>query len=130
VTNRDYFDAFKTYVRSQHWGDKPYIGEYLDEKNGAWLKGPNPRSRYYHHSTFADLVIGGVVGLRPRLDDVVEVHPLLPEGTWDWFALDGVKYHGRTLTILWDREGKRYGRGRGLIVLADGKEIARAEKLQ
>lgn len=130
VTNRDYFDAFKTYVKSQHWqGGKPYIGEYLDEKTGAWLKGDHPRSRWYNHSTFADLLIGGVVGLRPRGDDLVEVWPLLPEGTWDWFALDDVKYHGRTLTILWDRDGKRYGRGAGLIVLADGKEIARGNTL-
>jgi hypothetical protein len=48
---------------------------------------------------------------------------------WDWFCLDGVKYHGHTLAIIWDRDGKHYGRGTGLIVLADGKEIARAEKL-
>jgi hypothetical protein len=60
---------------------------------------------------------------------VVEVHPLLPAGTWEWFGLDGVPYHGRTLTILWDRDGRRYGRGPGLRVLADGVEIARAATL-
>ncbi len=130
VTKRDYLDALKTYAHSQHWGDKPYVGEYLDEKTGAWLKGDNPRSRWYHHSTFADLVIGGLVGLRPREDNVVDVWPLLPNGTWDWFALDDVKYHGRTLTILWDRDGKKYGRGAGLIVLADGKEVARGKTLE
>jgi hypothetical protein len=75
------------------------------------------------------LLITGVAGLRPRADDVIEIHPLLPEDTWDWFCLDGVKYHGRTLTILWDRNGKRYHRGTGLAILADGKKIARAEKL-
>jgi hypothetical protein len=40
-----------------------------------------------------------------------------------------VKYHGRTLTIFWDADGSRYGRGAGLCVLADGREIARADKL-
>jgi hypothetical protein len=129
VTSADYFDAFRTYVRSHRMDGKPYLGEYLDEKTGAWLKGNNPRSRWYNHSTFADLVIGGIVGLCPRDDAVVEVHPLLPRGTWDWFALDGVSYHGRSLTILWDRDGKRYGRGAGLRVLADGVEIARAAEL-
>jgi hypothetical protein len=109
---------------------KPYIGEYLDEKTGAWLKGNHPRSRWYNHSTFADLLIGGVVGLRPRADDTLEVHPLLPDGTWEWFCLDDVRYHGRTLTIVWDREGKRYGRGSGLILLVDGGEIARVPRLQ
>jgi len=129
VSSRDYFDAFLTYVHSQHADNKPYIGEYLDETTGQWINGKGGRSRYYNHSTFADLVIGGVVGLRPRADDIVEIYPLLPEGTWDWFCLDGVKYHNRLLTILWDKDGTRYHRGQGLIVLADGKEIAHADKL-
>ena len=62
-------------------------------------------------------------------DDVVEVNPLVPDGMWDWFCLDGVKYHGRVLTVVWDKDGKRYGRGQGLSVLADGRLIAHAEKL-
>ena len=129
VTGRDYFDAFLTYVRSQHDDGKPYVGEYLDEEDGYWLKGRAERSRYYNHSTFADLLITGLVGLVPRADEVLELHPLLPSGAWDWFALDGVAYHGRNLTILWDRTGTRYGRGAGLTVLCDGHVIARAADL-
>jgi hypothetical protein len=40
-----------------------------------------------------------------------------------------VPYHGRTLTILWDRDGSRYGKGKGLKVLADGRPIAHADAL-
>ncbi|HKW28083.1 MAG TPA: glycosyl hydrolase family 65 protein [Verrucomicrobiae bacterium] len=130
VTARDYFDAFLAYVHSQHADAKPYIGEYLDETTGQWINGKGGRSRYYNHSTFADLLITGVVGLVPRADDTVEVWPLLPEGTWNWFCLDGVKYHDHTLTILWDQDGTRYQRGKGLTVLAGGKEIAHADKLE
>jgi hypothetical protein len=130
VTARDYFDAFATYVHSQHYDGKPYIGEYLDEKTGAWLKGANERSRWYNHSTFADLLITGVIGLRPRTDDTLEIHPLLPERAWDWFCLDGVSYHNHTLTILWDRDGARYKCGRGFIVLINGKVLVRADTLQ
>lgn len=129
VTKADYFDAFLTYVHSQHADGKPYIGEYLDETTGQWINGKDGRSRYYNHSTFAGLLISGVVGLVPRSDEIVEVHPLLPDETWEWFCLDGVTYHGHALTIIWDQDGTRYGRGPGLIVLADGKEIARGEKL-
>jgi hypothetical protein len=118
-----------TYVHSHRFDGKPYIGEYLDEKTGAWLKGTAERSRYYNHSTFADLLISGIVGLRPRADSVVEVHPLLPSNAWEWFCLDGVKYHGHTLTILWDSTGKRYGYGKGLQVLADGRRIAHSKVL-
>lgn len=130
VSARDYFDAFKAYVRSQRYDGLPYIGEYLDETTGAWLKGRDPRSYYYNHSTFADLVIADLVGLRPRADAVVEVDPLLPADTWAWFRLDGVRYHGRELSILWDRDGSRYGRGAGLQVSVDGQVVARSEKLE
>jgi hypothetical protein len=40
-----------------------------------------------------------------------------------------VKYHGHNLTILWDKSGGKYGKGRGLIVLADGKTIAQSPEL-
>jgi hypothetical protein len=49
---------------------------------------------------------------------------------WDWFCLDGVKYHGHVLTILWDKDGKHYGRGPGLMVLADGKAMTRGDGLK
>ncbi|HEX2101717.1 MAG TPA: glycosyl hydrolase family 65 protein, partial [Candidatus Synoicihabitans sp.] len=129
VSPRDYYDAFLTYVRSHRFDGLPYIGEYQDEVTGQWLKGRDQRSRWYNHSTFADLLIAGVVGLVPRADDTIEVHPLLPENTWNWFCLDDVSYHGRSLTILWDRDGTRYGRGVGLTVLVDGEIVAQAEQL-
>ena len=44
--------------------------------------------------------------------------------SWDFFCLDQIRYHGRWLTILWDKTGERYGKGTGLRVFADGKEIA------
>jgi alpha-L-fucosidase 2 len=131
VTRRDYFDELVKYARSHQQDGQPYIGEYLDESTGAWLiTGPKAeRSRFYNHSTFADLVIGGLVGLVPREDDTIEVDPLLPAEVWDWFCLDNVSYHGRTLTIIWDRTGEHYKRGVGLTVLVDGQEVSRTPQL-
>ncbi|MGH7972351.1 MAG: glycosyl hydrolase family 65 protein, partial [Limisphaerales bacterium] len=56
------------------------------------------------------------------------VNPLIPDGVWDYFCLDNVHYHGHILTILYDKTGGRYGKGKGLRLLADGKEIAGSEK--
>ena len=128
-TRHDYLDALLTYTRSHRMNGQPYLGEYLDETTGAWLKGSHDRSRHYNHSLFADLIITGLVGLLPRADDTVEIHPLLPDGQWDWFALDAVPYHGRTLTILWDKTGARYGKGAGLRLFADGKLLAETNRL-
>lgn len=124
-----YFHQMERYVESQHHRGRPYIGEYLDEVTGYWLKGDQERSRYYNHSTFNDLMITGLVGLRPRMDNTVEVNPLIPEGKWDWFCLDNVLYHGRNLTILWDKDGSRYQRGKGLHIYVDGKEVGCADTL-
>jgi hypothetical protein len=59
----------------------------------------------------------------------VEVNPLVPEGTWDHLCLDNVLYHGHILSIIYDKTGGHYGRGKGLRVLADGKEIAASATL-
>ena len=145
-----YFRALKTYAVShrrtrEDGGVVPWIDENLNPDTGDWLsrtrlkawkdgtwnpgKGGRERGKDYNHSTFCDLVITGLIGLRPRDDDTVEVNPLLPDGTWEHFCLDNVLYHGRVLTILWDKTGKRYGKGPGLRVFADGRQIAAADRL-
>jgi len=149
VTPKDYFDVLKIYTRSHRLrledGRRvPWIDENLNPANGDWIartrlkrwkngtwdaaKGGEERGKDYNHSTYGDLIISGLVGLRPRSDDTVEVRPLVPE-TWDYFCLDRVRYHGRALTILYDKSGERYGRGKGLRVLADGREIAASSTL-
>lgn len=138
VSRRDFFDQLLTYSRAHQQNGRPYIGEYHDELNGDWLiTGPKAeRSRHYNHSTFCDLVISGLIGLVPRADDTVEVDPLVPTDAetghpaWDYFCLDGVPYHGHSLTIVWDRDGSRYGRGPGLTVWADGKQIAHSATIE
>jgi hypothetical protein len=150
VSRSDYLNLLKIYSHSQHlkrddgrvvpWIDEnlnPFNGDWLSRtrlkswKNGTWDpdKGGVERGKDYNHSTYCDLVINGLIGLRPRPDRTVEVNPLLPEGAWDYFCLDQVSYHGHPLTILYDRTGERYGRGKGLRVFADGEEIAATNRL-
>jgi hypothetical protein len=130
VADSNYFSLLNTYVESQYYRGRPYIGEYLDEKTGYWLKGDEERSRYYNHSTFNDLIITGLVGLRPRADNIIEVNPLLPANNWDWFCLDNVLYHGKIITIVWDKTGLKYKKGKGLSVWVNGKKTAGSDKLE
>lgn len=130
VNDSDYFRQMERYIESQYHRGRPYIGEYLDETTGYWLKGDQERSRYYNHSTFNDLIITGLVGLRPRPDNIIEVNPLVPKNRWDWFCLDNVLYHGNFITIIWDKTGKKYNRGKGLRVFVNGKEKASSGKLE
>jgi hypothetical protein len=151
VDRNDYFDLLKIYTKSQHrkredGKEVPWIDENLNPFTGDWiartmLKSMNggkwdahlggvERGKDYNHSTYCDLVISGPIGLRPRADSVIEVNPLLPKGVWDYFCLGNVLYHGRTITILYDKTGQRYGKGKGLRIFADGQQIGSADALQ
>jgi hypothetical protein len=70
------------------------------------------------------------MGLRPRADNKLEVNPLVPDGNWDYFCLDNVLYHGKMITMLYDKTGKKYGRGKGLQLFVDGRKVANSTSLQ
>ncbi len=129
ITRDDYVRLLLTYAQSHRMDDRPYIAEAADPFTGSWA-GHNAfyHSEHYLHSGFVDPVITGLVGLRPRADDTLVVNPLAPE-EWDYFALQGVDYHGHDLSIVWDREGTHYGQGPGLAVYLDGRELARTPEL-
>jgi len=150
VSSKDYFETLRSYTKSHRlqrddgtvvpWIDEnlnPHTGDWISRtrlkawKNDTWDsgKGGVERGKDYNHSSYCDLILTGLVGLRPRADNMVEVHPLIPPNTWDYFCLDGVPYHGRMLTILYDRSGEKYGKGSGLHILADGKKIGTSETL-
>lgn len=138
IDKKDYFDLLRTYTRSHRLKQAdgsvvPWIDENLDPDTGEWIARSILHSRNdqnkdrghdYNHSGYTDLIITGLAGLRPRADDTVEVNPLLPDGTWDYFSISRIPYHGRMITIQYDKTGKRYGKGAGLRILADGKLVA------
>ena len=132
-----YFSALMTYTRSHYLTENdqtiPWIDENMDPYNGSWLarelllkKDPvkiPERGKDYSHSTFADLVITGLCGLQSSLDGGISAHPLLPEKSWDYFLLDGVPVHGHSVSVQFDRDGSRYGRGAGLTLYVDGAAV-------
>ncbi|MGH7581777.1 MAG: MGH1-like glycoside hydrolase domain-containing protein [Gemmatimonadales bacterium] len=129
VTPQDYFRLFKTYTLDQRKNGRPYIAEAANPDNGSWAGHDTfDHSEDYFHSGYVDLVITGVIGLRPRADDSVEVAPLAP-ASWDHFAIEGVGYHGHTLAIYWDRDGSYYRHGAGLTIADGGRVVAHATRL-
>jgi hypothetical protein len=142
MTDQDYYKLFERYVASQHLTLKDgktidWIDEDLDADTDEWIakdmllaKGKQVgRGNYYNHSGFADPLITGLIGLRPWADGLIELHPMLPRREWSYFAIDALPYHGHSLTILWDANGKRYHRGKGLMLLVDGKLVAKRKDL-
>ena len=96
----------------------PWTGEYYNGDTGEW----RTEERDYNHSTYLDILITELAGLRVRDDDILEIRPLIDEHT-PGFILDGLRYRGHDLTIAWTRwrsakpglDGRR-----GLRIYADG----------
>lgn len=150
VTKADYFECLKIFTQSHRFRQIPpdgdtliskqlWIDENLNPYTGDWLArtrmevqgynhGFEERGIYYNHSTYCDLIITGLVGLRPALSDTLIVNPLVPDD-WDWFCLDQVLYKNHSITILWDRTGKKYGKGKGFRIFSDGKLLTQTREL-
>jgi hypothetical protein len=149
LSKKDYFDTLKIYTKSHRlkrpdgsvvpWIDEnlnPHTGDWISRtrlkswKNGTWDpgKGGIERGKDYNHSGYADLIITGICGIIPSDDKNLTIQPLAPN-SWDYFALDRVKYHGHELTLIWDKTGKKYGKGKGLTLFVDGKKAGHADTL-
>lgn len=120
VDRQDFFDLLRGYALTQRKDGQPYVAEAHHPDENRWIYDGRNHSEDYNHSTFNDIVLSGLLGIRPRGGDSVELAPLVPD-SWDHFAVENLAYHGRNLTMLWDRDGSTYGRGAGLRVWVDGK---------
>ena len=57
--------------------------------------GDHDRGKDYNHSTFLDLIIEGLIGIRAALSNLLVVHPLADPTSIKFFALDNLAYHGK-----------------------------------
>ncbi len=119
VDKDDYYQVLKTYAKSHYKNGSPWLAENLDADNGTWIADVK-RSPNYNHSEFTNLVITGLMGIRPDDTDVLTVNPLVPED-WDYFCLENVPYHDSLITILYDKDGTHYGQGEGFKIYVDGE---------
>jgi hypothetical protein len=151
ISRDAYFETLMTYAKSHRIKREdgtvvPWIDENLNPTTGDWIsrtrlkswkdgtwdsgKGGVERGKDYNHSTFCDLIITGLIGLRPRADNQIEINPLIPADKWEYFCLDQIPYHGQLLTVLYDKTGKKYNKGVGLRVYSNGKEIGSSASVQ
>jgi hypothetical protein len=150
INEEDYFELLKIYTNSHKlkrddgkvvpWIDEnlnPYTGDWIARtrlkswKNGTWSKekGGKERGKDYNHSTYNDLIITGLMGLRPRNDNIIEINPLIPKNMWDYFCLDNVLYHNKILTLVWDKYGDKYNRGKGFMLFIDGELMSQKQTI-
>lgn len=145
VSVNDYWALLSQYSRSHRlylddgrsvpWIDEntnPYTGDWISRtrkkadwpKEGALIE----RGKDYNHSSFTDLVITGLMGIRPDDSNRLVINPLVPERAWEYFCLDQLSYRGKSITLCYDRTGERYNRGSGFTVFVDGKKVHHSEQ--
>ncbi|KFZ36718.1 glycogen debranching protein [Shewanella mangrovi] len=130
VTKHDYMRLLEQYAALHMMNGQPDLQEDYDPDNGKVIVGLD-RSHHYFHSGFNDLIISGLVGIRPQPNNSVVVAPLVPnsgDGALDYFALQDVPYHGHQITITFDKTGQRYPE-QGLTVYVDGKAAAHSKTI-
>jgi hypothetical protein len=129
VATDDYVELLKTYTRTQYKEGRPYIAESANPYTGSWFGSNMPNhSEHYSHSGYVDLVLSGLLGIRPRADGTLVINPLIPDD-WDWFAAEGVQVHGHDIDVIWDRDGSKYGLGAGLRVRVENRDVASRETM-
>lgn len=130
ITSAEFMHLFLQYAYSHRDTDgTPCLDENMDPDTGIWLareimrdwKRPGKdatRGQHYNHSSFIDLVMTGICGIRPGEDDTLRIHPL---GTsLDAFSVSDVHYHGHTIDIDWNKTS-------GLRVTVDGAREFRCD---
>lgn len=143
ITREDYFKTFKIYSDSHRLSDGQgkevcWLDENLDPFTGEWIlreinldSGDTAQSgKDYNHSAFADLLITGLLGIMPQEDGSIIIDPLVPDDAWPWWSISGVSCCGKELTVVYDKDGSRYGCGKGLHVWTDSKKAAHANRVR
>ncbi|MBR4866241.1 MAG: hypothetical protein IKU11_06115 [Clostridia bacterium] len=121
ISKGDFMDMLLTYAYSHRDEDgTPWLDENMDPDTGEWLarkilrewnRDDKDRGRHYNHSTFIDLVMTGICGIRPVAENRLILCPL---GTsLEHFKAEGIGYHGHTVDVEWNQN-------MGLRVLVDG----------
>lgn len=123
ISTSDYLKILRLYTR-QHYLPNGKID--LVENYDPNLGGPIVYyywSNHYNHSSYNNLVITGLCGVRPSASDTLTLNPLI-DNSIEYFCLDDLLYHGHKLTVVYDRNGNKYNLGKGLTVFVDGKRAA------
>jgi hypothetical protein len=89
---------------------------------------------FIHHNilgAYNFMIIDDVAGVRPRVDGTLELWPI--DVGYDHFAVNNLDYHGRDMTVVWDKpgDGRRYypRAPEGYSVYLGGKRVFTVDDL-
>ena len=150
INKNDYYHLLLQYSRQHklenengeivNWIDEninPFTGDWIsrtrlknwDGKGWSDDKGGVERGKDYNHSGFTDLILSDLIGIKPNLDNIIEINPLVPD-EWEWFAVDNLYYQGKKFSLIWDKTGEKYNRGKGITLFRDNILVANSNRIE
>ena len=150
ISKQDYYNLLLQYAKQHKLeNDKDEIVNWIDENlnpyTGDWIsrtrlknwegkgwsedKGGIERGKDYNHSGFCDLVLSDLIGIKPNINNSIEINPLIPDD-WEWFAVKNIHFQGKEIDLIWDRTGDKYHIGKGLMLFVDQNLAIQKEKIQ
>lgn len=105
-------DMYRQLISWLAWNEN-IGGDNRYPDNNEYFFNWDPTSQTFGRSGIHHDVLGSfnwmfyqdVAGLQPRRDGSVELHPI--DLGYDHFTVNGLSYHGRDLTVVWQRPGGR-----------------------
>ncbi len=122
VSTTDYLNHLRLYAK-QHYlpdGKINLVENYDPDKGGPIVH--EYWGNHYNHSTFNNLIISGLCGIRPSPGDSLIIDPLI-DSSIQYFYLSKLSYHGQQLTVVYDADGEKYQWGKGLHVWVDNEKV-------
>ncbi|RIJ69552.1 hypothetical protein D1871_21815 [Nakamurella silvestris] len=113
-----------------------YPGADLRVPNQAeYYSGWNAATKTYNRNNPNHVMLGNMNyifiedmgGIQPRSDDTIELSPI--DLGYDYFMVNNLRYHGKDVTIVWDKDGTKYGLGQGYSLFVDGQKKVTTDKI-
>ena len=122
LDKNDFYALLSTFSNAHRLEDKCWIDENINPLTGYWMSRTmliergsyiKERGKDYNHSSFCDLIISDLVGIRPQPGRKVSIEPLIP-ASWSSYSLTNVHYHNHCIDIVYDA-------AKGYFIYLDGK---------
>tara|TARA_B100000963_G_scaffold361927_1_gene400941 strand:- start:56 stop:1699 length:1644 start_codon:yes stop_codon:yes gene_type:complete len=150
VSKNDYYNLLLQYAKQHkikneegktlNWIDEnfnPFTGDWISRtrlknwegKGWSKEKGGVERGKDYNHSGFCDLILSDLIGIKPNINNSLEINPLIPID-WDWFAIENIYYQGKEIDLIWDKTGGHYNAGKGFMIFVDQDLVLQKKEIQ
>ena len=150
VSKNDFYNLLLQYAKQHkikneegktlNWIDEnfnPFTGDWISRtrlknwegKGWSKEKGGVERGKDYNHSGFCDLILSDLIGIKPNINNSLEINPLIPVD-WDWFAIENIHYQGKEIDLIWDKTGGHYNAGDGFMIFVDQDLVLQKKEIQ